>query len=85
MYIIGVFGAPFEELQEKGGVEPQLQVFFGVGVAGAGHVSHHTIMELLEFLEWSSAKYNLKPASGPDMKKSYRSGIHGGNGPDGTR
>ena len=73
MYIIGVFGAPFEELQEKGGVEPQLQVFFGVGVARAGHVSHHTIME---FLEWSSAKYILKPASGPDMKKSYRSRIH---------
>ena len=30
MYISGVFGAPLEELQEKGGVGGQLQVFSGV-------------------------------------------------------
>ena len=58
---IGVFGAPLEELQEKPGVHPQLQVFFGVGVAGAEHVWHDSLVELVEFLEWSSPKH---PRSG---------------------
>ena len=54
-----VFGAPLEELQEKHGVGLQLHGFSGVGVSGAGHVWHEKLMELLEFLEWSSAKYAL--------------------------
>ena len=58
--ISGVFGAPFEELQEKLGVGPQLQVFSGVRVAGARRVWHGMLVELVEFLEWSSAKHSNK-------------------------
>ena len=38
MYITSIFKAPFEELQEKVGLTPQLQVFYGVGIDGAGCV-----------------------------------------------
>ena len=42
MYISGVFGAPLEELQEKGGVGGQLQVFSGVGVSWSStHLAPH--------------------------------------------
>ena len=52
-----VFGVALEELQEKHGVGPKLQIFFIAGVAGAGCVWHDMLVELLEFLEWNSAKH----------------------------
>ena len=56
MFILAVFGAPFEELQEKHGVGLQLQGIFRVGVAGAGRV-WYDMVELVEFLKWSSPKH----------------------------
>ena len=59
MFILVVFGASLEELQEKYGVGPTSRFFSRVGVVGAGHVWHDMLVELVDFLEWSSPKHTL--------------------------
>ena len=57
-----MFWSTLEELHQKLGVHPQLQFFSGVGVAGAKRVWHDLLVELVEFLEWSSTKHKIGEA-----------------------
>ena len=49
------FWSTLEELHEKHGVGLQLHAFSGVEVSGAGRDWHEKLMELLEFLDYTSS------------------------------